>query len=219
MITLLLILTIVISLALSAFCSGSESGFFSVSRGRILHLAREGSQAARSLQTHLANMSRTVTAILVGNNIANVTFSSASAALAAYLYADSALAQTLWSIGAACVVLYCGEFLPKLFFSSRPLTRLLLIAPIFRVFVWVLSPLTQTALWLTSLFMPKTTPQERVTMNDLVRILQDRKDGVRLTDFESALISRILVMRRKGEFITVEGLLRAFDDAETEDRS
>ena len=38
------------------------------------------------------------------------------------------------------------------------------------------------------------------------------KDGVRLTDFESALISRILVMRRRGEFMTVEGLLHALDD-------
>ena len=49
-------------------------------------------------------------------------------------------------------------------------------------------------------------------MTDLVRILQDRKDGVRLTDFESALITRIIVMRRKGEFITVEGLLKTLDD-------
>ncbi len=217
MITFLLVLTMVCALSLSAFCSGSESGFFSVSRGRIQHLAREGSQTAQSLQAHLSDMSRTVTAILVGNNIANVTFSSASAALAARLLTDSTLAQTIWSFVAACVVLYCGEFLPKLFFSSRPLTRLLKIAPVFRVFAWVLTPLTQLAMWLTSLFMPKSTTQERVTMNDLVRILQDRKDGVKLTDFESALISRILVMRRKGEFITVDGILRALDEDPAEE--
>ena len=35
---------------------------------------------------------------------------------------------------------------------------------------------------------------------------------MRLTDFESALISRILVLRRRGEFMTVEGLLRALDE-------
>ncbi len=208
----LLVVTLVCSLALSAFCSGSESGFFSVNRGRILHLAREGSRAAKSLQVHLADMSRTVTAILVGNNIANVTFSSASAALAARVCADSAWAQAAWSFGAACLVLYCGEFLPKLFFSSRPLVRLLAIAPVFRVFTFVLTPLTKLALWLTSLFMPTRAAPERVTMNDLVRILEDRKDGVKLTDFESALITRILVLRRKGEFLTVDSLLRALDD-------
>ncbi len=211
-VTLLLVVGFVVSLAVSAFCSGSESGFFSVSRGRILHLAREGSRAAKSLQVHLADMSRTVTAILVGNNIANVTFSSTSAALAARVCGESAWMQTLWSFGAACLVLYCGEFLPKLFFSSRPLTRLLAIAPIFRVFAWVLTPLTKLALWITSLFMPTRNTPERVTMSELVRILEDRKDGVKLTDFESALISRILVIRRKGEFMTVDALLKALDD-------
>ena len=54
----------------------------------------------------------------------------------------------------------------------------------------------------------------KVTSGDLLRILQDRKDGVRLTDFESALISRILVLRRKGEFVTVDSLLRAIDEEE-----
>ncbi len=212
MIIFLLVLTFFVSLALSAFCSGSESGFFSVNRGRILHLAREGSRAAKSLQVHLVDMSRTVTTILIGNNIANVTFSSASAALAARVFSDSPLAQTAWSFGAACLVLYCGEFLPKLFFSSRPLSRLLRIAPFFRVFAWVLTPLTKVALWVTGLFVKKSETKYKVTMNDLVRILEDRKDGVKLSDFESALITRILVLRRKGEFITVDSLLRALDD-------
>ncbi len=212
MITFLLVVTFFVSLALSAFCSGAESGFFSVSRGRVLHLVHEGSRVAQIVQSALADMSRTVTTILIGNNIANVTFSSVSAALAARVFADSTGAQAAWSFGAACLVLYCGEFLPKLFFSSRPLRRLLIIAPVFRVFAWVLTPLTKVAMWVTGLFVTKSETKYKVTMNDLVRILEDRKDGVKLTDFESALITRILVLRRKGEFITVDSLLRALDD-------
>ena len=62
-------------------------------------------------------------------------------------------------------------------------------------------------------FSPKrSSARERVTPNDLLQILQDRKDGVKLTEFESALIARILVLRVKGEPITAEAILKAIDE-------
>ena len=207
-----LMFAMALSLALAAFCAGTETGFFSVNRGRVLHLAREGGSAAKVLQRALADFSGTLTSLLVGNNLATVAFSSASAALSARVFADSPSMRAAWSVCAAFAVLYLSEFVPKLFFASRPLSRLVKAAAAFQVFSAVLSPLTRVVVWFTGLFVPKGEAKYKVTMNDLVRILQDRKDGVRLTDFESALISRILVMRRKGEFITVEGLLRALDD-------
>ena len=39
------------------------------------------------------------------------------------------------------------------------------------------------------------------------------KDGVKLSDFESALIGRIMVLRARGEFVIPETLLSALDDA------
>ena len=211
-VSFLLFVALLGSLALAAFCAGTETGFFSVNRGRVLHLAREGSASAKILQGALAKMSETLTSLLVGNNLGSVVFSSASAALAARMFPDSAAGRTAWSVCAAFVVLYLSEFLPKLFFSSRPLSRLVRIAPALRVFTFVLTPLTKIAVWITGLFIPKGETKYKVTANDLLRILQDRKDGVRLSDFESALISRILVMRRRGEFMTVDALLRALDE-------
>jgi len=211
-VSVLLFLAMALSLALAAFCAGTETGFFSVNKGRVLHLAREGGSSAKILQDALQDSSGTLTSLLVGNNLANVVFSSASAALAARAFPDSPAGRAAWSVCAAFAVLYLSEFVPKLFFASRPLSRLVKVAPAFQVFSDILSPLTRVAVWFTGLFVPKGEAKYKVTMNDLVRILQDRKDGVRLTDFESALISRILVMRRKGVPITVESLLRALDD-------
>ena len=210
--SILLFLAMVLSLALAAFCAGAETGFFSVNRGRILHLAREGGAAAKILQKALADGSSTITSLLVGNNLANVVFSSASAALAERSFPGSPVARAVWSVCAAFAVLYLSEFVPKMFFASRPLSRLVKAARSFRIFSAVLSPVTRVAVALTGLFIPKGEPKYKVTMTDLVRILQDRKDGVRLTDFESALITRIIVMRRKGEFITAESLLRTIDE-------
>ena len=212
MVTFLLIVATVIALASSAFCAGAETAFMSVSRGRITHLARAGSVAATRVQAALREMNVTLTTLLIGNNLSNVAFSSAAAALGTRLFAHSPAGHAGWTVASAFTVLYLSEFLPKLFCSTRPLTRSLALAAPFRVFTLVLSPLTRLAMAITGLFIPKGETKERVTSKDLLRILQDRKDGVRLTDFESALISRILVMRRKGEFMTVEGILRALDE-------
>lgn len=208
----LLALAILAAIAVAAFCAGAETGFFSVRRGRVLHLARSGSRSAKIVSAALADMGRTLTSLLVGNNLAGVVYSSASAALSVRCFPDSTLARTIWGAVAASVVLYLCEFLPKLFAAARPLRRMLAVAPVYRWFAAAMSPLTRCAMAVTSVFVPSGEAKYKVDTGDLLRILQDRKDGVKLTDFESALISRILVMRRKGEFITVDALLRALDD-------
>ena len=138
-----------------------------------------------------------------------------SAALSARLFAESAVARTVWSVAAAFTVLYLSEFLPKLLCSTRPLRRILALARTYRVCAFVMAPLTAVATAITSLAAGRarrTDAQPPVTVHDLLRILEDRKNGVRLTDFESALISRILVLRRKGQPVTPDALLRALDD-------
>ena len=209
----LLGLVLVLALALAAFCAGTETGFSSVNRGRILHMARGGSRAAKIAQKALSNLPKTLTALLVGNNLASVTYSAASAALAARLLSESVSAQAVWSFCAAFMMLALGEFLPKLLCAARPLRRTLRLAGWYRVFSFVFAPLTYIALALTSVFSPKrSSARERVTPNDLLQILQDRKDGVKLKEFESALIARILVLRVKGEPITAEAILKAIDE-------
>ncbi|MBQ3672399.1 MAG: DUF21 domain-containing protein [Kiritimatiellae bacterium] len=215
MVAALLALAMAVALAAAAFCAGSETAFLSVSRGRLLHLAREGSAAAKIVKAAIDDMTATMTSLLVGNNLAAVVFSSASAALSARLFAESAVARTVWSVAAAFTVLYLSEFLPKLLCSTRPLRRILALARTYRVFAFVMAPLTAVATAITSLAAGRarrTDAQPPVTVHDLLRILEDRKNGVRLTDFESALISRILVLRRKGQPVTPDALLRALDD-------
>lgn len=212
MISVLLIVCIVLSLALVAFCAGSETAYLSLNRGRVEHLARMGSRAALTVNRALNELPATTTALLIGNNLSAVIYSSSSAALAARVFPASAMAEAVWGFVAAMVVLYIGEFLPKLFCAARPLRRALSLASFYRVFRVVLSPFTALALAVTSLFIHRDERRYKVTTSDLLRILEDRKDGVKLTSFESALISRILVLRRKGEKVTKESLLSALDE-------
>lgn len=211
----LLILVALLALAWSAFCSGAETGFLSVSRERILHLAHEGGRKAKKVQRALQDMGRTMTTILIGNNLANVTYSAATAALSVRLFGESMTGRAVWSFLAAFTVLYTSEFMPKLLCAARPLRRILRLAGAYEVMARLLSPLTALALWFTDLFVPqKEVAREKLTANDLLRILQDRKDGVCLSDFESALITRLVVLRAKGQPITPEAILSALREAD-----
>ena len=210
----LLFLAALVALAFSAFFSGTETGFLSVSRERILHLAREGGRKAKIVHAAIADMGRTTTTILIGNNIANVSYSSATAAIAAELFAKDSVANIVWSLFAAFLVRYASEFMPKLLCSARPLRRSLLLAGPYRVISFALSPLTVTAMRLTDIFMPDKDSKYSLTTSDLMRILEDRKDGVCLSDIESALITKIFVQRAKGREITPESLLSALKDVD-----
>ena len=89
----------------AGFCAGAETGFLSVSRVRLLSLVRQRSKRARQLAGALRNMSRVVTTLLVGNNIAAVTVSTVSTVLALRMFASSYLLQTVWTlfVAARCV--------------------------------------------------------------------------------------------------------------------
>ena len=208
----LLIVAALASLAAAAFCSGAETAFLSVSRERILHLAREGGKKAKTVQKALSSMPRTTTTLLIGTNLASVAYSSATAALAGAFFAGSPAAGPAWSFGAAALLLYAAEFLPKALCAARPLRRSLAIAPVYHVFEATLRPLAFVCMKLTDVFVPKRESKYKLTADDLLRILQDRKDGVCLSDIESALVTRIIVLRVKGKPITPEAILSALRD-------
>lgn len=205
----LLFVAAILSLALAALCAGAETGYLSVSRERILHLAREGGRKAALVQKALGDMGRTMTMLLIGNNLASVTYSTSTAAISAALFAEGSAASLVWSFLAAFTVLYVSEFMPKLLFAARPLRRILSVADAVKVMSIALTPLTSLAMRFTDMFMPRKEQKYRLTSADLLRILQDRKDGVCLSDFESALITRIIVLRVKGKPITPEAILSA----------
>lgn len=209
MIEILLFLAAVAALAGAAFCAGAETGFLSVSRERVLHLSREGGVKAAKVQKALADMARTTTTLLIGNNLASVGYSSAFAALSARISGSNATASAVLGFVGAFMLLYCAEFMPKLLFAARPLRRILAVAGAYEVLAAALKPAVSLAMRFTDLFLPRREQKYKLTSADLLRILQDRKDGVCLTDFESALITRIFVLRAKGSPITRESILDA----------
>lgn len=214
MTAILLFFAALAALLLAAFCAGAETGFLSVSRERILHLSRAGGRKAKIVQSALSDMSRTLTTLLVGNNLAGVAFSSASAALSIELLGGSRVGCAVWSFGSALLVLYVSEFLPKMLCAARPLHFCLRMARQYRALAAMLRPVATLLVAATNLFVPRKDPKYSVTAKDLMRILRDRRDGVCISDFESALIGRIISCRAKGKSVTTEELVAAVCDSD-----
>ena len=192
---ILLMFLLLASVCAAGFCAGVETGFLSVSRVRLLPLVRQGSKRARRLAKALGNMSRVVTTLLVGNNLAAVTVSTVSAVLALRLFSDSRLIQTAWSLFVAALMLFVGEYLPKLLFATRPLRRTLAAMRVYRPLESVLSPLVGVFAAVTRVVF-KVRPMKggRLGMSRAgFRTLVADKDGsTRLTSFERTLIARVL---------------------------
>ena len=85
------------------------------------------------------NRARPTVPDMVGNNLAAVLFSTATASLGAHLFADMPYTHSAWSLAAAVLMLFLGEYLPKLIFASRPLRRSLWAARPYRVAAWFLA--------------------------------------------------------------------------------
>ena len=186
-------------LAASAFFAGTETGMVSINHARLMHLVRSGSKAAKVLSDYSADMQRFLGTILVGNNLMNVMLSTASAGLAQICFPDYHTAQTLWAVGMAFIVLFFSEYLPKLFFTTRPLRRTLLVARPFRIIERLLMPITELILFMTRWLVPKTqggaSQQFLVTREYIQNVVSDSRDGSRITAVERLMINRVLALK------------------------
>ncbi len=140
-------------------------------------------------------MSRVLTTLLIGNNIAAVTVSSASTALASRMFDSSPLFQAVWSLFVAALMLFGGEYLPKLLFATRPLRRSLAAMRAYRVLAFALAPLVAVFSAVTRVvFKVRPTRSARlgVSRAGLRTLISDKEGSTRLTPFERTLIARVL---------------------------
>jgi CBS domain containing-hemolysin-like protein len=110
-----------VGVLLSAFFSGSETGFYRVNRVRLVLDSRSGDLTARGLLMLINNPSLFVATTLIGNNLANYVTSLAIVLLAQRLFAPEAyFVELLAPIVLSPVLFVYGELLPKQLFYLAP---------------------------------------------------------------------------------------------------
>lgn len=195
LVNLLLILLFILG---SWFFSGFESGMVSINRHRLIHRIRHGDKKARTLANILRDTHRLLATTLVGNNICNVTISTLVAALALSLTEsygwDAPMVQTIATIAAAVTLLIVGEFLPKLWFTARPIDRCRPLIPIFMVLRALLTPLAKICILLTGLVSAKAKDKRSpfLSRENLAFLMRDSEKHGQISPFERGMVSRVL---------------------------
>ncbi len=129
-------------LVLSAFFSGSETSLTAASIPRMHTLARQGNQRAELVNDLWAQKERLIGAILFGNNLVNIMASALATGLLIGLFGDAGVAYA--TIIMTLLVLVFAEVLPKTYAIHHADRLALGAAPILRVVVFVLFPITHT---------------------------------------------------------------------------
>ncbi len=138
-----------IFLLTSLFLSGSETALTAVNRMKVQLRADQGDQKAVKLLALISKPDRMITAILIGNNIANIMMPT----LVTMIALDRG-----WKVGFATgvltvVIIVFGEVLPKTIAATFADRVSYLVAPTIRILVIVLTPLTVILSLFTNVFI------------------------------------------------------------------
>ena len=146
-----------IGVLLSAFFSGSETGFYRANRVRMVIQNLEGDAISRRLLWLVNNPGLFVATSLVGNNVANY-ITSLAIVLFTKQVSDSSIAEMLAPILMAPLLFVYGELMPKNLFFQAPNTLLRTTAPLFLAFSILFAPAT-AVLWAMSQFLERLLGQ------------------------------------------------------------
>ncbi|MCR4586018.1 MAG: hemolysin family protein [Lachnospiraceae bacterium] len=132
------LLILVVLLLLSGFFSSAETAFTTLRRARVQSLAEEGSKRAALVLRILEDPGRMISAILIGNNIVNISASALMTVVVTELVGS-------WAVGLftgllTLLVLVFGEILPKTLAMLNNEKIAFAYAPAIRLLTYVLLP-------------------------------------------------------------------------------
>ena len=187
---LVLILLICVLIMFSAFFSASEITYAKANRFRIDKAAEEGSKVAKLEQYICDHYVRTLSAVLVGNNLVNIAASSAGTMLFVRVLQLKNGAAIATAVITALLLLF-GETLPKIVAASMADTLARLFAYPLKVVMKAFSPIVFVVEKLVGKLSPLWTPKEEtpdVTTEELVELLDNIEDEGVFTEKEGELI-------------------------------
>ena len=211
------ILIVIGLLALSAFFSSSETAMMAVNKIRVRNLADAGLSSAQTLMKVLDNQPKMLSAILIGNNIVNISASSLATILVTRAFGDMYVGVGTGIL--SLLVLIFGEITPKTSATLYSETMALRFAkPIYMIMqvltpvIFIVDKLSQGVLRL--LHVDPNKKQDAITEDELRTIVEvSHEEGViesdekkmiyNVFDFGDSVAKDIMVPRIDMTFIDV----------------
>ncbi len=198
--------SLLILVFLSAFFSSAETALTTVNRVRLKALADEGNKHAQTAMDILDKYGKMLSAILIGNNIVNLTASSLMTIVAMKIRLSVGIATGILTV----VILIFGEIVPKnmamIYSEKLALFYAVLIAGLMKVMtpvIFVVDKLSGGIMKLLHIDTSKKTAMTEVELRTYVEV--SHEDGVieseeremiyNVFDFSDALAKDIMIPR------------------------
>ena len=205
-------LVIFIMVCLSAYFSASEIAFNSANKLRLRKAAENGSKTAKIASDITEKFTTALSAILIGNNLANIAVSTCTTLIVVSLFRNQvALASTIATILVTIVILIFGEILPKVLAKRNADTVVRIIAIPTRILTVILSPFVFVVMLMLTVLRkiwgkdhkdddPTVTEEDLVTIIDTIEeeglINEEQGELLQSTlDFRDTTIEKIMTPR------------------------
>ena len=214
-----------LGLRLSAFFSGTETGFYRVSFLRLSIEADAGDHIAERLMWFARNPSYFVATTLIGNNVANyITTFAIGTALAAPLHVQAGWIEVAGVIMLSPIVFLFGELMPKSLYLRAPLALLRRDLAWFFIFYRLFWVISLPLIWITKMFEKLKDDADQafelvLGRQRLVQVLSQGHQQGLLTDVQNRMALGLLQIaeERISESITPANRVLGVDDNESRD--
>lgn len=179
----------------SAFFSASETAYTSANKIRLRSKAENGKKSAARALKIIEKYDKTLTTILIGNNIVNILTSSLATVLFIDLLKDADKGSVASTAVVTIVVLIFGEILPKTLAKSHAESFACGISGIMSFLMTVFTPLSAVFILLqkgaNKLFASKNK-EVSMTEQELISIIDEIEDEGVLEEQEGSLVRSAL---------------------------
>lgn len=187
----------VLSLLLSAYFAASETAFTAVSRVRLRTMAEKGNKRAKTALWVCDRFDRTLSTILIGNNIFHAACASVSTLIVIRTISPDMVA--VGTVVTTLVVYLFAEMLPKSLAKVHCEALTLFFAPSMRLLVKLLRPISAIFSGISSLLTRffATGEKKTVTEEEIISIIETIEDEGVLEPEKQALVNSAIQFREK----------------------
>jgi CBS domain containing-hemolysin-like protein len=189
-----LIALFIVLLGLSAFFSSAETAFSSVNKIRLRNYDEEGRRGAKKAVYIAEHFDKTLSTLLVGNNLVNIAAATLSSQIAIQLFGPS-LGVFISTFVVTILVLIFGEIIPKSLAKEYAESYALKTSGILLLLIQVFYPVTWMFLQikkLVSLFVKNKENTPSVTEEEIKMLVQISEDEGVIGKNEKELVHRSL---------------------------
>ena len=188
---ILLAISLIFLLILSAFFSGSETGMMASNKIKLRNKVKKGSNSSKRALELLSRPDNLLSVILVGNNFANILASAIVTIIMINFFEGRVL---LGSVLLTIIILIFSEITPKTTasaypeeFASKSSWLLDKFSRILNPFIYIINQFSSRILNLLKVDIKKSKESDNLNVDELKTLLEDKNTQIS-SDFKLSLI-------------------------------